>query len=80
MRNFENQTLVESLLGAGPVTEVHLAMASDPNSYNGFLWSSGKGPPIELSSGTICTALIVTREQKPVSLLFPYVKEKLGAT
>jgi HlyD family secretion protein len=80
MRNFENQTLVQSLLGTGPVTELHLALASDSNSYSGFRWSSGKGPPIRLSSGTICTALVVTREQKPVSLLFPYVKERLGLT
>jgi HlyD family secretion protein len=78
MRNFENQTLVESLLAAGPVTELRLAMAVDPNSYNGYLWSSGKGPPIKLSSGTICTALVVTREQKPVSLVLPYIKEALG--
>jgi len=80
MRNFENQSLVESLLGAGPVTELHLAMASDPTSYNGFRWSSGKGPPIRLSAGTFCSALIVTREQKPVSLIFPYIKESLGVT
>jgi HlyD family secretion protein len=78
MRNFENQTLVQSLLGTGPVTELHLALASDSNSYSGFRWSSGKGPPITLSSGTICTVLVVTREQRPVSLLFPYVREKLG--
>jgi HlyD family secretion protein len=80
MRNFENQTLVQSLLGTGPVTELHLALASDSNTYSGFRWSSGKGPPIRLSSGTMCTALVVTREQKPVSLLFPYVKERLGLT
>ena len=80
MRNFENQSLVESLLGAGPVTELHLAMASDPTNYSGFRWSSGKGPPTRLSAGTFCSALIVTREQKPVSLIFPYIKEKLGVT
>jgi HlyD family secretion protein len=78
MRNFENPTLVQSLVGAGPVTELRLIMDSDPNSYSGFKWSSGKGPPIKLSSGTICTALIVTHVQSPVSLLLPYVKGKLG--
>lgn len=78
MRNFENQTLVQSLVGGGPVTELRLTMDSDPKSYSGFKWSSGKGPPVKLSSGTICTALIVTHVQSPVSLLLPYVKEKLG--
>jgi len=78
MRNFENQTLVQSLVGTTPVTELHLAMASESGNYSGFKWSSGSGPLIRLSSGTICTALIVTRQQKPVSLLFPYVRDKLG--
>lgn len=78
MRNFENQTLVQSLVGSVPVTELHLALASNPNSYSGFQWSSGAGPEIHLSSGTICAALIVTREQTPVSLLFPAVRSKLG--
>jgi len=80
MRNFENQTLVQALLGNGPVTELHLALAPDTKSYSGFRWSSGKGPPIKLSSGTICTALVVIHEQKPFTLLFPYVKETLGLT
>jgi HlyD family secretion protein len=80
MRNFENQTLVDALLKAGPVTEVHLTLAPDPGTYSGFKWSSGKGPAIKLSSGTICTALVVTRQQPPVTLLLPYLKEKLGVT
>ena len=80
MRNFENQTLVQALLGSGPVTELHLALAPDAKTYSGFRWSSGNGPPIKLSSGTICSALVVIREQKPFTLLFPYVKEKLGLT
>jgi HlyD family secretion protein len=78
MRNFENQTLVEALVGRAPVTELHLTMAADANSYSGLQWSSGTGPRIKLSSGTICSALIVTREQKPISLLFPYVRNQLG--
>jgi len=78
MRNFQNQSLVQALLGSGPVTEVHLALAPDTTSYSGLRWSSGKGPAIKLSSGTICTALVVVREQKPATLLFPYFKEKLG--
>ena len=80
MRNFENQTLVQSLVGSGPVTELHLVMSADGNNYSGFKWSSGAGPGIRLSSGTICSALIVTREQRPVSLLFPYFRNKLGVS
>lgn len=80
MRNFENQTLVQSLVGNAPVTELHLVLSADPKTFSGFKWSSGIGPSVHLSSGTICSALIVTREQRPVTLLFPSLRDKLGLT
>ena len=78
MRNFENQTLVQSLVGAGPVTELRLAIAPDSTTPSGFRWSSGRGPDLKLSSGTTCTALIVVRAQKPFSLIVPAMKGRLG--
>jgi HlyD family secretion protein len=78
MRNFENQTLVQSITSAGPVTEVRVLLRRNPATTSGYQWSSSKGPPLHLSSGTMCTAQIVTLEQKPVTLLFPILKKKLG--
>jgi HlyD family secretion protein len=78
MRNFENETLVRSITASGPVTEVGVQLAKDPATLSGYKWSSPKGPPLRLSSGTISTAQIVTLEQRPVSLLFPILKKKLG--
>jgi HlyD family secretion protein len=77
-RNFENQSLVQSLLGSGPVTEVRVKLLEDQATPSGYKWSSRTGPPVTLSSGTICMGLIVTREQRPITLVFPYIKEKLG--
>lgn len=78
MRNFENETLVHSITAAGPVTEVRIQLEKDAHTVSGFKWSSPKGPPLRLSSGTISTAQIITLEQRPVSLLFPILKKKLG--
>lgn len=78
MRNFQNESLVTSLTNGGPVTEVRVELIPDPKTPSGFAWSSPLGPPITVSSGTICTAAVVTREQRPVSLVFPIIKEKLG--
>ncbi len=78
MRNFENQTLVQSITGGGPVTEVRVRLEKDAATESGFKWSSSKGPPLHLTSGTMCSAQIVTLEQRPVSLLFPILKKKLG--
>ncbi len=78
MRLFENEALVRALSGSGPVTEIGVEMDPDPATPSGYRWSSRQGAPVKLSAGTICMGEIVTRKQKPVSLVLPYVKEQLG--
>jgi hypothetical protein len=80
MRNFQNETLVKALLGEGPITELLVNLQPDPKSASGFLWSSPLGPPVTLTSGTLCGAQIVTRQEKPVNLVIPYVRQKLGVS
>ena len=79
MRVFENAPLVRSLSAGGPVTEIRVNMEVDPSTPTGYRWSSRQGAPVKLSGGTICMGEIVTRKQKPISMVFPYVKEKIGA-
>lgn len=78
MRNFQNDSLVKSLVANGPVTELRVVLEHDPATPSGFRWSSSRGPDITISSGTICNVDVVTREQKPYTLVLPYFKEKLG--
>jgi HlyD family secretion protein len=78
MRNFQNETLVCSIMAGGPVTELRVILERDPASMSGYKWSSSRGPAITISSGTLCTVQVITRQQPPVSLLFPFFKGKLG--
>jgi HlyD family secretion protein len=78
MRNFQNEILVRSIMADGPVTELRVTLERDPASMSGFKWSSSRGPEITISSGTLCTVQVITRQQPPVSLLFPFFKGKLG--
>jgi len=78
MRNFQNESLVRALTAQGPVTELRVVLEADPSTPSGFKWSSSAGPAITLSSGTICSVEVVTREQKPYTLVLPFIKEKLG--
>jgi HlyD family secretion protein len=78
MRNFENRTLVDALSNSGPVTEIHASLRGNPRTFSGFQWSTSEGPPMKITSGTICSVQIVTERQKPASLVFPYLKKKLG--
>lgn len=78
MRNLENESLTQSL-GNGPVTEVRIEL-EPADTPSGFRWSSQQGPPLRLSSGTLCAALIVTRSQRPITLVLPGVQEMLGGS
>ena len=80
MRNFQNEPLVQSLSGGGPVTELHVRLFPDPQTSSGYRWSSPLGPRVKLSSGTLVSAQIITRRQKPISLVIPSVKEMLGVS
>jgi len=78
MRNFENELLVSALTMAGPVTELRVALDRDPHTTSGFKWSASMGPPINITAGTICSVQVVTRRQRPIALVLPYIKKELG--
>jgi HlyD family secretion protein len=78
MRNFQNLSLVNALSQPGPVTEIHASLRTSPDTFSGFEWSTSKGPQTKISAGMICSVQIVTKREKPLNLLFPYVKKKVG--
>jgi len=77
MSTLENESLTKSISAAGPVTEVRLELEPS-ETPSGFKWSSREGPPLPVSSGTIVSAQIVTLHEKPIALVLPYMKEKMG--
>jgi hypothetical protein len=78
MRNLENEVVVKALLASGPCVRITADLHADPDSPNGYKWSSSSGPALRLHAGTTCRALITVREQRPISLLIPLTRELLG--
>ena len=78
VRNFHNESLAKILSSSNPVREVGIRLKFDPDTPSGFQWSASKGPPITITSGTMCTVQIVTQLDRPVSLVLPYIKRKLA--
>jgi len=72
-----NESLMQSIATAGPVTEVRIE-PERADTPSGFHWSSRRGPPLQVSSGTLCSAQIVTEHATPITRVLPVVKEKLG--
>jgi NHLM bacteriocin system secretion protein len=69
----QNEELVDTLRveTAGAPVAVRAWLRWDPISPSGYRWTSGKGPDVQLSSGTRFTASVVTRRQRPLGLVFP---------
>jgi HlyD family secretion protein len=73
-----NDTLVTRFASGAPAYAVEVSLQTDPATISGYRWSSGRGPPVTLSSGTLLSAAITTREQRPVALIVPAFRKLAG--
>ncbi|MCR5734850.1 MAG: hypothetical protein K6G22_09620 [Lachnospiraceae bacterium] len=71
-----SDSVVNDFIKEGSVVEVRCRMESDPSTKSGYSWSTKKGRNIELATGTVISATIITEEKKPIDLLIPYLKNK----
>lgn len=66
----DNNALVDYLTGGEPVLEIAVELDEDLSTTSGYRWSSGSGPPFEISTATLGTASIVVAERSPASQIF----------
>jgi len=74
-----NDQLTDSFAGGEAGFEVHVEPIADDSTKSGYKWSSSKGYPDPLPSGTIVKAEIVVERRPPITLLIPYLRHLLGA-
>jgi HlyD family secretion protein len=73
----ENPTLVAEFTQMGAPIQVTVRLQKT-NTESGFLWTSADGPPIRISSGTLCEGTITIGHQSPISLMLPFLNRKAG--
>jgi HlyD family secretion protein len=73
-----NEALVAKLMTEGPPLQVDVALIRDPATPTGYKWSSSHGPNLKLSSGTLAAGSVVIKQEHPIGLLLPNLREKLG--
>ena len=73
-----NDTLVSSLSGEGAPIEVVAQLIVDAETTSGFKWTSSSGPDSGVYSGTLCDSAIVIEKKRPIGLVIPILKKKLG--
>jgi HlyD family secretion protein len=77
-RIVKNDKLVSSLSGNDAPYEVHAALDVDPATASGYRWSSSKGPPQRIESGSLAVANIAVTYRRPIELVIPFVREHTG--
>ena len=73
-----NEALVAKLMTEGPPIQVNVALRRDPATPTGYRWSSSRGPSLKISSGTLAAGDVVVKEDRPIALVIPTLREKLG--
>ncbi|MBC7906214.1 MAG: NHLP bacteriocin system secretion protein [Rhodospirillaceae bacterium] len=73
----QNETLIEDFVKKGAPYEarIDLTAAETPSGYG---WSSGLGPDLDLTSGTTVDVAVAVREQRPISLILPFLRRTVG--
>jgi HlyD family secretion protein len=66
-----NDQLTKLLLSNGPVLQIVVNLERDRGTASGYKWSSPKGPPFQLTHGTLATVKVVIGEQRPIHLVLP---------
>ena len=75
-----NDKLVEQWMGRDAPIEIVADLAADPSTPSGYKWSSSKGPPTQVRSGTIAVASVVVERRRPISYVLPVVRRSLGTS
>jgi HlyD family secretion protein len=74
-----NADLATRFSRAGALYGAVIQFDADPASPSGYRWSSGHGPDLRLTAGTLAHAEIVTRERRPIELLVPLARRMTGS-
>lgn len=70
--------VAKTLMAGGREIQVSAELQADPANFSGYKWSSGKGPQLQVSSGTTTTALVTVEERAPITFVIPLLRAITG--
>lgn len=77
IQTLQNQALAQMLSADSAPIKVVVDLIPDATTESGYKWSSSKGPSITMTSGTICSAEVIVKDQAPITLVIPILKKYL---
>ena len=70
----KNDKLVDQFLRSGAPFEVGVKLVKD-KTESGYKWTSRKGPPISIESGTSCDAFVIVGTKRPIEYVINKINE-----
>lgn len=71
-KTIHNQGLAVYLTGGEKATVmIVIEPEINPNTYSGYSWTSGKGPPIKITTGTVSTIKAIVERIRPLYYVLP---------
>ncbi len=77
MLTLGNSELVQQLSGNDAPIEVRVKLVMDSTTISGYKWSTPEGPPIVIDEGTFCLGEVKVEENRPISMVIPFIKKIL---
>lgn len=76
-----NDELVERFTTKGAPVSIRTRLFEGEDGGGSLVWSGGgRGPDFKIEQGTLVSATITVREQRPVTLILPFLKSFLGTS
>lgn len=69
------ETLTQEI---GLPLEIRVVLIRSDQTLSGYRWTTSDGPPTVITAGTLCSGSVTIRTQRPVELLIPFIKKRLG--
>ncbi|CAO3439249.1 NHLP bacteriocin system secretion protein [Azospirillum endophyticum] len=74
----QNDRLVSQFSAKGPPFAVRVDLEPEAGTPSGYRWSSGGGPAMVLTSGTLAEGEVTVREQPPMAFVIPALRKATG--
>ena len=75
-----NDKLAEELAGRFASIEIVASLIPASDTPSGYRWSSSKGPPTPVYSGTQSRGSVVVEKKRPISYVLPVLKKTVGVS
>jgi HlyD family secretion protein len=74
----QNTALVQEFGAKGPPYAARVRLIEAEGASGRYRWSSGDGPPVTINAGTLARARITIKQQRPIALVIPLLKQATG--